>query len=101
MLHSHPSQESNLVSLCCHVNNIKCIPAAYRDIIGVCRQLPPIAELQSLAAELSDGTVTVATDGSVRSNDGTYSWIIDGSISGIHLARHAKAAQTGQDPMSM
>jgi hypothetical protein len=49
-----------------------------------------------------DGTaVTVATDGSVRSDDGTYSWIIDGSISGIRLAGHAKAAQTGQDPMLM
>jgi hypothetical protein len=36
--------------------------------------------------------VTVATDGSVRSDDGTYSWIIDGLISEIHLAGHAKAA---------
>jgi hypothetical protein len=83
------------------LRTIQAMPAAYRDIIGVCQQLPPIAALQSPAAELLDGTVTVATDGSVRSDDGTYSWIIDGSISGIRLAGHAKAAQTRQDPMSM
>jgi predicted heme/steroid binding protein len=77
------------------------MPAAYREIIGVCQQLPPLAALQSLADEISDGTVTVATDGSVQSIDGTYSWIIDGSNSGVCLAGHAKAAQTGQDPMLM
>jgi hypothetical protein len=41
--------------------------AAYRDIIEVCQQLPPLAALQSLADEILDGTVTVATDGSVWS----------------------------------
>jgi hypothetical protein len=77
------------------------MPCCYREIIGVCQQLPPLAALQSLTNEISDGTVTVTTDGSVRSSDGTYSWIIDGSNSGVHLAGHAKAAQTRQDPMSM
>jgi predicted heme/steroid binding protein len=83
------------------LQTIHAMPAAYKEIIGVCQQLPPLAALQSLANEISDGTVTVATDGSVRSGDGTYSWIIDGSNSGVHLAGHAKAAQTGQDPTSM
>jgi hypothetical protein len=57
------------------------MPAAYREIIGVCQQLPPLAKLQNLSDEISDGTVTVATDRSVRSGDGTTSWIIDGSNS--------------------
>jgi hypothetical protein len=43
------------------------MPAAYREIIGVCQQLPPLATLQSLANEMSDGTVTVATDKSLFS----------------------------------
>jgi hypothetical protein len=38
---------------------------------------------------------------SVRSGDGPYSWIIDGSNSGVRLAAHAKAAQTRQDPTLM
>jgi hypothetical protein len=75
--------------------------AAYGEIIGVCQQLPPLTALQSLANEIYDGTVTVATDGSVQSGDGTYSWIIDGSHSRVCLAGHAKAAQAGQDPTSM
>jgi hypothetical protein len=48
------------------LRTIHAMPDAYRDIIGVCQQLPPLAALQSLTDELSDGTVTVATDGSVR-----------------------------------
>jgi hypothetical protein len=83
------------------LRTIHAMPAAYGEIIGVCQQLPPLAALQSLADEISDGTVTVATDGSVWSGDGTYSWIIDGSNSGVLLAGHAKAAQTEQDPMLM
>jgi hypothetical protein len=30
-----------------------------------------------------------------------YSWILDGPHSGVRLAGHAKAAQTGQDLTSM
>jgi hypothetical protein len=52
-------------------------------IIGVCQQLLQLDELQSLANEIYDGTVTVATDGSVLSGDGMYSWIIDGLHSGV------------------
>jgi hypothetical protein len=43
----------------------------------------------------------VATDGSVRSGDGTYSWIIDGLHSRVQLEGYVKAAQTGQDPTLM
>jgi predicted heme/steroid binding protein len=83
------------------LQTIHAMPAAYREIIGVCQQLPPLSALQSLANEISDGMVTVATDGSVQSGNSMYSWIIDGLHSGVHLAGHAKAAQTGQDPTSM
>jgi hypothetical protein len=83
------------------LQTIHAMPAAYGEIIGVCQQLPPLAALQSLANEISDGMVTVATDRSVQSGDGSYSWIIDDMHSGVQLAGHVKAAQTGQDLMSM
>jgi hypothetical protein len=83
------------------IQTIYAMLAAYREIIGVCQQLSSLAALQCLANEIYDETVTVATDGSVWSRDGMYSWIIDGSHSGVCLVEHAEAAQTGQDPMSM
>jgi hypothetical protein len=59
------------------LQTISTMPQVYCDIIGVCHQLPQMHDLQSLANEIYDGTVTVATDGSVWSGDGLYLWIVD------------------------
>jgi hypothetical protein len=47
------------------LRTIQDMPESHRDIIGVCQQLPHLEDLQKLADEIYDGTVTVATDGSV------------------------------------
>jgi hypothetical protein len=54
------------------LQTISAMLTAYREIIGVCCQLPQLHELQSLANEIYNGMVTVPIDGSVWSGDGTY-----------------------------